>query len=641
MTMTEAREVKRPGLFNALVPSVVSGIVLGVIGAAVAGYIVNAATQGGNLDATVAAVYTGWLLFFFVGIGAFDGIVQWGFARRELTSAEELELAGKGQGIWRYFRFTTDHKVVGIQYLATVFVLFFVGAIAAFMIRLEQSTPGAIYFTPSTYNTIVGMHGILMIAAAIIMVSGPFGNFVVPIMIGARDMAFPRLNALSYWLLFAALPIFLSTLALGGFQTGWTGYAPLAVQGLTPGMDAYCFTIIVFGISITIAAMNIITTVMVMRTKGMTWGRLPITVWGVTLSVLLGLTAFPTFIASQIMVLMDRIFQTSFFAASYGGSNWVYEHLFWFMGHPEVYVILLPAMAVAAEVSAVFSRKPLFGYRLLLGGFIGITVLSVIVWAHHLYLSGSVNALDGPFMLDTELISIPTGIIFLVLVGTLWRGRIWVTVPMLFVVGVLVNFVIGGITGIYLADIPTNEIFHGGMFVVAHFHFTLVGASVFGFFAGIYYWFPKMLGRRLDTMLGQLHFWLFEIGFLGTFLSLFYAGLLGEARWAANIPPPFAVPNTIASLFAILIAASVFTFIWNVIITLVRGERAVANEWGAKTLEWTVPTPVPLENFEHLPEVKSSPYDYGSPPVPAGDGVPATGGGVAGAPLQAHPQVES
>jgi len=641
MTMTEAREVKRPGLFNALVPSVVSGIVLGVIGAAVAGYIVNAATQGGNLDATVAAVYTGWLLFFFVGIGAFDGIVQWGFARRELTSAEEQELAGKGQGIWRYFRYTTDHKVVGMQYLATVFVLFLVGAIAAFMIRLEQSTPGAIYFTPSTYNTIVGMHGILMIAAAIIMVSGPFGNFIVPIMIGARDMAFPRLNALSYWLLFAALPIFLSTLALGGFQTGWTGYAPLAVQGLTPGMDAYCFTIIVFGISITIAAMNIITTVMVMRTKGMTWGRLPITVWGVTLSVLLGLTAFPTFIASQIMVLMDRIFQTSFFAASYGGSNWVYEHLFWFMGHPEVYVILLPAMAVAAEVSAVFSRKPLFGYRLLLGGFIGITVLSVIVWAHHLYLSGSVNALDGPFMLDTELISIPTGIIFLVLVGTLWRGRIWVTVPMLFVVGVLVNFVIGGITGIYLADIPTNEIFHGGMFVVAHFHFTLVGASVFGFFAGIYYWFPKMLGRRLDTMLGQLHFWLFEIGFLGTFLSLFYAGLLGEARWAANIPPPFAVPNTIASLFAILIAASVFTFIWNVIITLVRGERAVANEWGAKTLEWTVPTPVPLENFEHLPEVKSSPYDYGSPPVPAGDGVPATGGGVAGAPLQAHPQVES
>jgi cytochrome c oxidase subunit 1 len=639
--MTEAREVKRSGLIPALFPSVVSGIILGVIGAAVAGVIVNAATQGMNQDATVAAVYTGWLLFFFVGIGAFDGVVKWGFARREPTSAEELELAGKGQGLWRYFRFTTDHKVVGMQYLATVFVFFFVGSIGAFMIRLQQSTPEAIYFTPSTYNTIVGMHGILMIVAAIIMVSGPFGNFILPIMIGARDMAFPRLNALSYWLLFSAVPIFLSTLALGGFQTGWTGYAPLADQGLTPGMDAYCFTIIVFGISVTIAAMNTITTVMVMRTKGMTWGRLPITVWGVVLSVLLGLTAFPTFIMSQIMVLMDRIFQTSFFVAAYGGNNWVYEHLFWFMGHPEVYVIALPALAVAAEVAVVFSRKPLFGYRFLLGGFIGICVLSVIVWAHHLYLSGSVDALDGPFMLDTELISIPTGIVFLVLIGTLWRGRIWVTVPMLFVVGLIINFVIGGITGIYLADLPTNEILHGGMFVVAHFHFTLVGSMVFGFFAGLYYWFPKMLGRRLDTMLGQLHFWLFEIGFLGTFLSLFYAGLLGEPRWAANVQPPFAVPNTIASLFAILIAASVFTFIYNVIITLVRGERAVTNEWGGKTLEWTVPTPVPLENFEHLPEVKSLPYDYGSPPVPAGDGVPATGGGVAGAPLQAHPQVES
>jgi cytochrome c oxidase subunit 1 len=637
-TVTEAR---RPSLIQNLFPSVVSGIILGVIGAALLGVIVNVATNGMNQDATVSAVYVGWLLFFFIGIGAFNGVVKWGFARREPTPAEELQLAGKGQGLWRYFRFTTDHKVVGWQYLVTVLVLFFAGSLGAFMIRLEQSTPGAIFFPPSTYNTIVGMHGILMIAASVIMVSGPFGNFIVPIMIGARDMAFPRLNALSYWLLFSAIPIFLSTLALGGFQTGWTGYAPLSVQQLTPGMDAYCFTIIVFGISITIAAMNIIATVMVMRTKGMTWGRLPITVWGVTLSVLLGLTAFPTFILSQIMVVMDRVFQTSFFVASYGGNNWVYEHLFWFMGHPEVYVILLPAMAVVAEVSAVMTRKPLFGYRLLVGGFIGICVLSVLVWGHHLYYSGSNNALDGPYMLDTELISIPTGLIFLALVGTLWRGRIWVTVPMLFVVGVLINFVIGGITGIYLADLPTDEILHGGMFVTAHFHFTLVGAAVFGFFAGVYYWFPKMLGRRLDPFLGKLHFWLFEIGFLGTFLSLFYAGLLGEPRWAANIAPPFAIPNLIASLFAILIAASVFTFIYNVVITLVRGEHASANEWGAKTLEWTVPTPVPLENFEELPVVTSLPYDYGSP-VPATDsGAPATSGSAMEAPLQPRPQTES
>ncbi len=646
ISSTSEATVRRPNLINSLFPSVISGIVLGVVGAAVSGVLVNRLTSALNpesvvvSDAVVAAVFTGWVLFFFIGIGAFNGIFKWAFSRREPTPAEELQLAGKGQGLWRYFRFTTDHKVVGMQYLATVFVLFFLGSIGAFMIRLEQSTPGAIFFNPSTYNTIVGMHGILMIATTIIMVSGPFGNFILPIMIGARDMAFPRLNALSYWLLFSAIPIFLSTLFLGGFQTGWTGYAPLAVQGLTPGMDAYCFMILVFAISTTLAAMNILTTVIVMRTKGMTWGRLPILVWGVVLSVILSLTAFPSFIVSQIMVMMDRIFQTSFFLAASGGSNWLYQHLFWFMGHPEVYVISLPAMAVAAEVAVVFTRKAVFGYRFLVSGLVGISVLSVIVWGHHLYLSGSENALVAPFMLDTELISIPTGIFFLVLVGTFWRGKIWVTVPLLFVAGMLVNFVIGGISGIYLADLPTDEILHGGMFVVAHFHFVIPGSMVFGFFAGLYYWFPKMVGRRLDPMLGRLHFWLFEIGFLGTFTALFYAGLLGEPRWSANIAPPFATANTIASLFAILIAASVFTFIYNVIYTLVRGERAIANEWGGKTLEWTVPTPVPLENFEELPVVTSLPYNYGSPlpelPVtPAAD----IAGAVIEAPIQPQGEV--
>jgi cytochrome c oxidase subunit 1 len=617
---TTVAEVKRPNLINSLFPSVVSGIVFGVVGAAIFGVLVNSLTSALNpesvvvSDAVVVAVYSGWVLFFFIGIGAFNGIFKWAFAHREPTAEEELQLAGKDQGLWRYFRFTTDHKVVGMQYLATVFVLFFLGSIGAFMIRLEQSTPGAIYFNPSTYNTIVGMHGILMIASTIIMVTGPFGNFILPIMIGARDMAFPRLNALSYWLLFSAIPIFLSTLFLGGFQTGWTGYAPLAVQGLTPGMDAYCFTILVFAVSTTIAAMNTLTTVIVMRTKGMTWGRLPIFVWGVVLSVILSLTAFPSFIVSQIMVLMDRVFQTSFFLAASGGNNWLYQHLFWFMGHPEVYVISIPAMAIAAEVIGVFTRKPIFGYRLLVSGLVGISVLSVIVWGHHLYLSGSENALTIPYMLDTELISIPTGIFFLVLVGTFWRGKIWLTVPALFVAGMLVNFVIGGITGIYLADLPTDEILHGGMFVVAHFHFVIPGSMVFGFFAGTYYWFPKMTGRRLDPLLGRLHFWLFEIGILGTFTPLLYAGLLGEPRWSANIAPPFATVNLIASLFAILIAASVFTFIYNVIYSLVRGEPAVANEWGGKTLEWTVPTPVPLENFEEeLPVVTSLPYNYGEP----------------------------
>ncbi len=607
-------EVKRPTLLQNLFPSVVSGILLGVIGAAVAYAIVaHFVDTTENPDASIVALYTAWTLFFFVGIGAFNGVFKWGFARHDPTADEELQLAGKDQGLWRYFRFTTDHKVVGMQYLATVLVTFFLGSMGAFMIRLQQSSPGARYFTPSTYNTIVGMHGILMIISTIIMISGPFGNFILPIMIGARDMAFPRLNALSYWLLFSVIPIFLSTLFLGGFPTGWTGYAPLSVQELTPGMDAYCFTIIVFAISTTIAALNIVTTVFVLRTKGMTWGRLPIFVWGVILSVFLGLTAFPSFLISQVMVLLDRTFRTSFFIAASGGSNWLYEHLFWFMGHPEVYVIALPAMAAAAEIGSVFSRKTIFGRRMMLGSLVTICILSAVVWGHHLYTSGSATALNGPYMLDTELISIPTGFFFLAMIGTFWRGKMWVTVPVLFVAGMLVNFVIGGITGIYLADLPTDEILHGGMFVTAHFHFTLVGSMVFGFFAAFYYWFPKMTGRRLDPLLGQIHFWLFEIGFLGTFLALFYAGLQGEPRWSANVAPPFATANLIASLFAILIAASVFVTVYNVVITMVRGERATADEWGGKTLEWTVPTPVPLENFEHLPVVTSTPYDYGTP----------------------------
>jgi cytochrome c oxidase subunit 1 len=638
---TETTETKRMSIRQLLFPSVFTGILFGAVGAAVCAFIVSKVVtpptpdvQNYWQDAVAVAGYLGWVVFFFIGIGAFGGVWKWGFGRHEETHADAMRLAGKDQGIWRYFRYTTDHKVVGMQYLALVFFTFLLGSTGAFMIRLEQSQPGAIFFTPTTYNTIVGMHGILMIVSTIIMVSGPFGNFILPIMIGARDMAFPRLNALSFWLLFSAVPVFVSALFLGGFQTGWTGYAPLADQG-GPGMDAYAVTILIFAMSTTIAALNIVTTVVTLRTKGMTWGRLPVFVWGVVLSVLLGLTAFPTFFVSEVMVLFDRVFQTSFFQSSFGGSNWVYEHLFWFMGHPEVYVIALPSLAIAAELSSVFSRKPIFGYRLMISGSLGIAILSFLVWGHHLYTSGSNTAIDGPYMLDTELISIPTGVVFLVIVGTLWRGRIWVTVPLLFVMGLLFNFVIGGITGVYLADVPTDEILHGGMFVVAHFHFTLVGAMVFGFFAGVYYWFPKMTGKRLDPLLGKLHFWLFEIGFVGTFSALFYAGLNGEARWQASIPPQYAVPNLIASLFAILIAASVFTFIYNVIVTLIRGERAEANEWGAKTLEWTVPTPVPLENFEgELPVITSGFYDYGEP-EPEEDKVAVA------APAQAQVQTEN
>ena len=335
------------------------------------------------------------------------------------------------------------------------------------------------------------------------------------------------------------------------------------------------------------------------------------TVWSISLSTLLGLIVFPSFMAATILTLLDRTVGTSFYLASLGGNNWLYEQMFWFMGHPEVYVIGLPGLGVVCDVVAVFSRKPLFGYKLVVGGEIGIFVLSMVVWMHHIYWSGANLPLDLPTMMSTEAISIPTGLVFFALIGTLWRGRIRLEAPMLFALAFIVNFLIGGVTGLYLADVPTDAIFHSNMFVVAHFHFTLVGGAVFGFLAGLYYWFPKMTGRQLDPWLSKLHFWLFEIGFLGTFIPLFLAGIRGEPRWQAYISPSVATANLIASLFAIVIVASVAVFAYNLITSWIAGRRAAANPWGARTLEWTIPSPVPLVNFPAPVVVMAGPYDYG------------------------------
>jgi hypothetical protein len=377
-------------------------------------------------------------------------------------------------------------------------------------------------------------------------------------------------------------------------------------------MDAYCVTIVIFAISITLGAINMMATVMTMRAPGLTWSRLPVLVWGSVLSTLLGLLVFPAFMAAVVLTLLDRTVGTSFYQASLGGNNWAYEQLFWFMGHPEVYVILLPALGAVCEVVPVFTRKPLFGYKLVVGGMIGIFFLSMAVWMHHLYWSGANTSLDLPTMLSTELISIPTGLVFLVLIGTLWRGRIRLEPPMLFCLGFLVNFLIGGVTGLYEADVPTNTVFHGNMYTLAHFHFTLIGGAVFGFLAGFYYWFPKMTGRQLDRRLSKLHFWLFEIGFVGTFIPLFLAGIRGEPRWQAFIAPSVATANTISSLFAILVVASVVVLGYNVVISWLGGRRADVNQWGGRTLEWTLPSPPPLVNFERPVVVSAGPYDYGS-----------------------------
>ncbi len=609
-----------------------TGIVSGVIVAAIFWAIFRPLLHSPWADdAVVNLTFLGWAIGFMVGIGAFTGPLRWA-GGRDLTFEDREYMAGRGQGRSRYFKFCTDHKVVGWQYLVLGMTTLGIGGVMAMIIRTQLSRPDNHIVTPQAYNAIVGLHGIIMILSLSIIVTGPFGNFIMPMMIGARGMAFPRLNALSFWLLFAGVIVLLSAFFLGGIPTGWNVYAPLSLQG-PAGMDAYLMGILLWALSSGIAAVNMIVTAITMRTKGMNWGRTPIFVWGVMATMVLSLLFFPAFQAAMVLLGLDRSIGTSFYDPNGGGSQWLYQNLFWLFGHPEVYIVLLPGAIAILEIAPVFARKPLFSHRVAVLGIVGITTLSALVWAHHMFTTGWAPALNGPFMLTTELISIPTGLLFLVILGTIWRGRIWTTVSMLFVYSFLWNFVIGGVTGVYLGDVPLNYQLHGSLFVTAHFHYTLIGGGLMGFFAAFYYWFPKMSGRMLNEFLGKVSFWLIQIGFNVVFLAMFFVGMQGQPRRVADYAPRFATGNGIATLGAYILGAGMLVFLWNVIVTVRRGEVAIGNPWGGKTLEWRTTTPVPLDDFAELPVVVSDPYTYGEPePQP----VPAIAG-AAGAPGTAPP----
>ena len=551
-----------------------------------------------------------WFVGFMFGIGALIGPFRW-MAGKDLSHEENMFYAGKDMGLKRYFRYTTDHKVVGIQYLVVTMAIFGIAGVMAMMIRTNLANPGGGLLNPQAYNSLVGTHGIMMIVGAIIMVTGPFGNYIMPIMIGARDMAFPRLNALSLWLIVAAAVPLIWGQFIGGISTGWVAYNPLAGQAPL-GMNGYIMFICIFALSTMVAGSNITTTVIKMRAKGMTWNRTPIFIHGVVASVALALPAFPTFFLSQVMSGMDRALGTSFYVPKDGGSGWLYEHLFWLMGHPEVYVILIPAVAALMEMAPVFTRRPLYSFTVAVVGIAGIAGLSVLVWAHHMYMSGWAPLLNAPFMLTTELISIPTGMLFLVLVGTIWRGRVWATMPMLSVYALLFNFLIGGVTGIYLSDVPADQSFHGSMYVTAHFHYTLMGAGLTGAIASLVYWFPKMTGRMFDKKLGWIGFWSVQIGFNIAFMGMFAVGLAGQPRRVEAYPEVFTLGNQITTAGAYIVMAGMLVFLAGVIHSWKHGQIAPMNPWHAKTIEWTVPNPVPLENFEKLPEVHEDPYGYGT-----------------------------
>ncbi|MGZ4460448.1 MAG: cytochrome c oxidase subunit I [Nocardioidaceae bacterium] len=597
--------------------AVAAGIIAAVLGRLVAGWLLGTGsdeTVVSRASAVRIIMLACWALGFMAGMGAFVGPTKW-LRGNDNSPADELFLAGQGQGVARYFRFTTDHKVVGIQYLVLTMTMLGFGGTMAMLIRTDLISPNSGFLGPQTYNSLVGLHGLTMILATIIMVTGPFGNFVVPLMIGARDMAFPRLNALSFWLLVCMLPVLYSAAFMGGIPTGWTGYAPLADQG-PGGVDSYLMAILIFAVSTAVAGANILTTIFTMRARGMTWNRTPIFVYGVAASVGLAIPAFPMFMAAEILLGVDRGMGGNFYVASGGGQPWLYQNLFWLMGHPEVYVILIPAVAALMELTAVFARKPLFSFNVAVLSILGIVGLSVMVWAHHMFVSGWASNLNGSFMLTTEMISIPTGGLFLVIVGTIWRGRIWTTLAMMCTYAMLWNFIIGGITGIYLSDVPLDYQLHGSMFVTAHFHYTLMGAGLTGAIGALAYWFPKMTGRMLDKTLGFVSFWLVQIGFNVTFLGMFMVGMQGQPRRVVHYANLFASGNFISTIGAYTIGIGMLVLLYAVVSSWRSGEVAPMNPWGAKTLEWTVPNPIPLENFTVLPVVTEDAYGYGVPEVP-------------------------
>jgi cytochrome c oxidase subunit I len=523
-----------------------------------------------------------------------------------------------GEGIRRFFEVSTDHKVVGIQYLVGSLSLFLIAGINAMLIRTELLSSNGTIWTPQQYLTIVGLHGSLMIMTMSAAAVGGFGNFLVPLMIGARRTAFPRIQALAFWLILAAALVLLSSVLVGGFPSGWTGYTPLGDQA-TLGMDSYYVAFGLVAVALALVGTDLFVTIVTMRAPGLTWGRLPLFVWGVFATTILMALSSPMLLAATFMAILDRTVGTVNFIAPMGGSPFLWENLFWFFGHPEVYILALPGFGIVLELIPVFSRKTLWGYRLAIAGIMGVAFLSFSVWQHHLFVSGINSGMRPFYSLSTELISIPTGLIFLSALATLWRGRIRLAVPMLFCLAFIFNFLVGGASGIYLSDVPSNATTHGSYFVMAHFHYTIMGGLVFALFAAIYYWLPKMTGLRFREGLSKLHFWTMFIAFNSTFLPLFAAGVLGMPRRVTSYDPALHGINVWVSISAFVLGGSMLIFIVNFVLSqFLRPEPAEANPWGSRGLEWQLPTPIPPHDFDEIPVVLSAPYEYGvtdAPPV--------------------------
>ena len=502
---------------------------------------------------------------------------------------------------------TTDHKLIGIMYMTTGFLSFILAGMFALVMRIQLSQPNTHILRPETYNQIMTAHGFTMIFFFVTVFVTGIANYMVPIMVGARDMAFPRLNLLGFWLIPVSIAIYYLSFLLGQApDAGWTGYPPLTEKAANPGLgpDLYALSLVVWGISGIMASTNFLTTILALRAPGMSLTRLPLFVWAqISTSILLLLVGAPL-VGAMILLELDRQFGTQFFTTA--GRPVLYQHMFWFFGHPEVYIMILPGFGIISEVIPVFSRKPIFGYGSMVAALFGILFLSLAVWAHHMFTVGMNIYVETFFMVMTMLIAVPTGIKFFNWLATATRGSVDFKTPMLYAMGFLATFLIGGITGVYLASVPVDTQLHQSYYVVAHLHYVLLGGSVFTLFAGIHYWFPKITGRLMSDRIGKWSFWTFFVGFNGTFLVMHTLGIAGMPRRIATYTDTsWGNTNLFITAMSFLIAFSTALFLYNIVHSWRHGEVAGADPWGGNTLEWATTSPPPPYNFERVPVVRS------------------------------------
>ena len=514
-----------------------------------------------------------------------------------------------------YFTFNTDHKVIAVQYLVSTFLFYCIGGALAELVRTELRTPSSDFVDPELYNGLFTMHATIMIFLWIVPAGAGFANFLIPLMIGAKDMAFPRLNALAFWIVPPAGVLLMASLLVGDApDAGWTSYPPLSLVTGEVGEAIWIISILLVGTSSILGAINFLVTIIKMRTPGMTFNKMPLFCWAMLATSALALISTPVLAGALILLSFDLIAGTAFFNPTGGGDPIVYQHMFWFYSHPAVYIMILPFFGVISEVIPVHSRKPIFGYQAIAYSSLAISFLGLIVWAHHMFTSGIPDWLRMFFMIATMIIAVPTGIKIFSWLATMWGGKIRLNSAMLFAMGFVGTFVIGGVTGVMLASVPFDIHVHDTYFVVAHLHYVLFGGAVLGIFAGYYHWFPKITGRMLNEFWGKLHFALTIVGVNMTFLPMHKLGLMGMNRRIAEYDPQFTDLNQICTYGSYILAVSTFPFIINVIWSWMFGAKAADNPWQALTLEWMTTSPPAIENFEGQPVLKTGPYDYGMEP---------------------------